>query len=69
MTAFLGRDRYERAAASEDPRVGMRNGYCLTTVIILSRESERVLPGPRSSSTLVASTEVVYDPPLTGGLS
>jgi putative transposase len=24
--AFLGRDRYERAAACEEPRVGMRNG-------------------------------------------
>ena len=32
MAAFLGRDRYERAAASEDTRVGMRNGYCPTTV-------------------------------------
>jgi putative transposase len=30
--AFLGRDRYERAAACEEPRVGMRNGYCRTTV-------------------------------------
>jgi putative transposase len=47
VTAFLGRDRYERAAASEDPRVGMRNGYCLTTVkttagpITLSRTKVR----------------------------
>jgi putative transposase len=32
VAAFLGRDRYERAAASEDARVGMRNGYCPTTV-------------------------------------
>ncbi|MBS4730411.1 hypothetical protein MSM1_19475 [Mycobacterium sp. SM1] len=38
VSAFLGRDRYQRAAAAdEDARVGMRNGYCPTTVIILSR--------------------------------
>jgi putative transposase len=47
LTAFLGRDRYERAAASEDPRAGMRNGYCPTTVkttagpITLSRTKVR----------------------------
>ena len=32
VTAFLGRERYERAAGSEDARAGMRNGYCPTTV-------------------------------------
>ncbi|WP_343602862.1 transposase [Mycobacterium sp.] len=32
VTAFLGRDRYERAASSQDARAGMRNGYCPTTV-------------------------------------
>ncbi|MBS4729705.1 IS256 family transposase [Mycobacterium sp. SM1] len=32
VSAFLGRDRYQRAATSEDPRAGMRNGYCPTTV-------------------------------------
>jgi putative transposase len=32
VAPFLGRDRYERAAACEDPRTGMRNGYCPTTV-------------------------------------
>ncbi|MCV7152728.1 transposase [Mycobacterium pyrenivorans] len=33
VTAFLGRDRCQRVAASgEDSRVGMRNGYCPTTV-------------------------------------
>lgn len=32
VTAYLGRDRYERAATSEDVRAGMRNGYCPTTV-------------------------------------
>ena len=33
VTAFLGRDRYQRAAeAGEDARAGMRNGYCPTTV-------------------------------------
>ena len=30
---------YERTASCEDARAGMRNGYCPTTVIILSRES------------------------------
>jgi putative transposase len=32
VAAFLGRERYERAAGSEDARAGMRNGYCPTTV-------------------------------------
>ena len=32
VTAFLGRERYARAAPSEDARAGMRNGYCPTTV-------------------------------------
>src|SRR5918993_4969295 len=32
VTTFLGRDRYARAAATEDARAGMRNGYCPTTV-------------------------------------
>jgi len=32
VAAFLGRDRYERAASCEDAQVGMRNGYCPTTV-------------------------------------
>ena len=32
VTAYLGRDRYERAASCEDARAGMRNGYCPTTV-------------------------------------
>ncbi len=32
VTAFLGRDRYERAASSETARGGMRNGYCPVTV-------------------------------------
>jgi transposase-like protein len=32
VTAFLGRDRYARAATSDDARAGMRNGYCPTTV-------------------------------------
>jgi transposase-like protein len=47
VSAFLGRDRYERAAASEDPRAGMRNGYCPTTVkttaalITLARPKQR----------------------------
>ncbi len=32
VTAALGRERYQRAAACEDARVGMRNGYCPVTV-------------------------------------
>ena len=31
VTAYLGRDRYERTASCEDARAGMRNGYCPTT--------------------------------------
>jgi transposase-like protein len=32
VTEFLGRDRYQRAAASEDSRSGFRNGYRDVTV-------------------------------------
>lgn len=32
VAAFLGRERYERAAGREDAREGMRNGYCPTTI-------------------------------------
>lgn len=32
VTAFLGRDRYARAADAPDVRAGLRNGYCPTTV-------------------------------------
>jgi transposase-like protein len=32
VTAFLGRDRYARVAATEEARPGMRSGYCPTTV-------------------------------------
>jgi putative transposase len=32
VTAFLGRERYERATSGVDARAGMRNGYCPTTV-------------------------------------
>ena len=32
VAAFLGRERYERTAACENARAGMRNGYCPTTV-------------------------------------
>ncbi len=40
VAAFLGRNRYARLADVADARQGMRNGYCPTTVIILSRESD-----------------------------
>lgn len=32
ITEFLGRDRYERAAACQDARPGSRNGYREVTV-------------------------------------
>jgi len=32
VEVFLGRARYQRSAAAEDPRPGMRNGYCAATV-------------------------------------
>jgi transposase-like protein len=32
VAAFLGRERYERAAACENARPGMRNGHCPTTI-------------------------------------
>jgi transposase-like protein len=32
ITVFLGRDRYARAALSDDARAGMRNGYAPVTV-------------------------------------
>ena len=46
LAPFLSRDRYERAAACEDPRTGMRNGYCPTTVIISSRRIDHELDQP-----------------------
>lgn len=32
VAAFLGRERYERGAACENARAGMRNGHCPTTI-------------------------------------
>ena len=32
VAAFLGRERYERSAACEHARAGMRNGHCPTTI-------------------------------------
>ena len=32
VSALLGRERYQRTAACEDARAGMRNGYCPVTV-------------------------------------
>jgi transposase-like protein len=32
VAAFLGRERYERSAACEQARAGMRNGHCPTTI-------------------------------------
>jgi hypothetical protein len=54
VTAFPGRDRYERAASSETARGGMRNGYCPVTVkTTLQRRScaarQRSSPRPCSA--------------------
>ena len=51
ITEFLGRDRYQRAAACEDARPGSRNGYREVTVkttagpVTLSRPKLRAPPG------------------------
>jgi len=50
VAAFLGRDRYERTAASEDRRAGMRNGYCPTTVKTTAGRSR--WPGPSCATPL-----------------
>ena len=50
ITEFLGRDRYQRAAACEDARPGSRNGYWEVAVkttagpVVLSRPKLRVPP-------------------------
>jgi putative transposase len=52
VTAFLGRDRYARAATNEQARPGMRNGYCPTTVKTTTAPgfSGRSCAAPRSGS-------------------
>lgn len=34
VTAFLGRDRYQRAAGCDDARAGLSSGYCSTTATV-----------------------------------
>jgi transposase-like protein len=55
VTAFLGRERYQRAAASEDARVGMRNGYCPTTVKTTARPVTLARPKVRGTAERFAS--------------
>jgi putative transposase len=58
VTEFLGRDRYQRAAACDDARLGSRNGYREVTVkttagpVQLSRPRLR---GPARRSRLACS--------------
>ncbi|MDI3314533.1 MAG: hypothetical protein QJR12_09725 [Mycobacterium sp.] len=45
VTAFLGRDRYQRAATSKDPRAGMRNPYLPTAGVHLGQQQTADLGG------------------------
>jgi putative transposase len=55
VAVFLGRDRYERAASREDARVGMRNGYCPTTVKTTAGPVTLARPKLRGSTERFAS--------------
>jgi putative transposase len=55
VTAFLGRDRYERTASCEDARAGMRNGYCPTTVKTTAGPVTLERPKVRGSTERFAS--------------
>ena len=55
VTAFLGRERYERAASSEDARAGMRNGYCPTSVKTTAGPITLERPKIRSATERFAS--------------
>jgi putative transposase len=55
VAAFLGRERYERAASSNDARVGMRNGYCPTTVKTTAGPVTLARPKLRSTTERFAS--------------
>jgi putative transposase len=55
VAAFLGRDRYERAAFCEDARAGMRNGYWPTTVKTTAGPITLERPKPRGTTERFAS--------------
>jgi transposase-like protein len=55
VAAFLGRERYARAAACEDARPGMRNGYCPTTIKTTAGEVTVQRPKLRGTSERFAS--------------
>jgi putative transposase len=55
VTAFLGRDRYERAATGEDVRAGLRNGYCPTTVKTIAGPVTLQRPKVRGATERFAS--------------
>ena len=55
VSAFLGRDRYERAASCEDARAGMRNGYCPTSVKTTAGPITLARPKIRSATERFAS--------------
>jgi putative transposase len=55
VTGFLGRERYARAASSDDACVGMRNGYCLTTVKTTAGPVTLQRPKVRGSTERFAS--------------
>jgi putative transposase len=55
ITEFLGRDRYQRAAACEDARPGSRNGYREVTVKTTAGPVQLVRPKLRGTGEAFAS--------------
>jgi putative transposase len=55
VTAFLGRDRYQRAAAVPDAADGMRNGYASVTVKTTTGPVRLARPKVRGTSERFAS--------------
>ena len=55
ITEFLGRDRYQRAAASEDTRPGSRNGYREVTVKTTAGPVQLSRPKLRGTTVAFAS--------------
>jgi len=55
ITEFLGRDRYQRAAACEDARPGSRNGYREVTVKTTAGPVQLSRPKLRGTTEVLAS--------------
>lgn len=55
VTEFLGRDRYARAALTEDARLGSRNGYREVTVKTTARPGSLARPKLRGTTEAFAS--------------